>query len=89
MTARRRAYRLAGPAPSVRDLLSPPLLPSPRLAARPALSFCAAASCGVAAAASRQRNGHPGCWSLRSLGESLSGNCIAGMWPLLFGAPGP
>lgn len=61
MTARRRAYRLAGPAPSVRELLSPPLLPSPRPTARPVTSFCAAANRSVAAPASRQRNGHPGC----------------------------
>ncbi|AVA35331.1 hypothetical protein C3Z06_18095 [Cupriavidus metallidurans] len=59
MTARRRAYRLAGPAPSVQDLLSPPLLPSPRAPRRPAMSYCAAAGCGVAACASRSRSGPP------------------------------
>ncbi|WP_373375854.1 hypothetical protein [Cupriavidus nantongensis] len=30
MTARRRAYRLAGPPPSEMDLVSAPLLPYPR-----------------------------------------------------------
>ncbi|SOY93509.1 hypothetical protein CBM2599_B50175 [Cupriavidus taiwanensis] len=30
MTARRRAYRLAGPPPSETDLVSAPLLPYPR-----------------------------------------------------------
>ncbi|SOZ62312.1 hypothetical protein CBM2615_B10329 [Cupriavidus taiwanensis] len=30
MTARRRAYRLAGPPPSATDLVSVPLLPYPR-----------------------------------------------------------
>lgn len=61
MTARRRAHRLAGPAPTVSELLSPPLLPSPRQTARPAASFCASANRGSATAASRQRNGHPVC----------------------------
>ncbi|WP_155301175.1 hypothetical protein [Cupriavidus necator] len=48
MTARRRSYRLAGPPPSVTDLLSPPLLPYPRVHAPPATPAvpCAALSVG-------------------------------------------
>ncbi|MFS8974274.1 hypothetical protein PO002_07130 [Cupriavidus necator] len=48
MTARRRSYRLAGPPPSVTDLLSPPLLPYPRAHAPPATPAvpCAALSVG-------------------------------------------
>lgn len=61
MTARRRAHRLAGPAPSVIDLLSPPLLPSPRQPLRPLASYCAAASRTLAVSASRRRNGLPAC----------------------------
>ncbi|SOY68311.1 hypothetical protein CBM2587_B90747 [Cupriavidus taiwanensis] len=34
MTARRRAYRLAGPPPSELDLVSAPLLPYPRARAQ-------------------------------------------------------
>jgi hypothetical protein len=49
MTARRRAYRLAGPPPSALDLLSPPLLPYPRARA-PAV---ARAAQGMACAATR------------------------------------
>lgn len=58
MTARRRAHRLAGPAPSVIDLLSPPLLPSPRQPLRRGASYCAA-SRAVTVSASRRRNGLP------------------------------
>lgn len=45
MTARRRSYRLAGPPPSVTDLLSPPLLPYPRARVEPAQLDTAAAPC--------------------------------------------
>ncbi|MBB3014752.1 hypothetical protein [Cupriavidus alkaliphilus] len=38
MTARRRAYRLAGPPPSEMDLVSAPLLPYPRARAQVARS---------------------------------------------------
>lgn len=55
MTARRRSYRLAGPPPSVLDLLSPPLLPSPRQPAQPAIGYCAASRRAYQVAASRGR----------------------------------
>lgn len=61
MTARRRAHRLAGRASTVRDLLSPPLLPFTRQPVRPVATYYATANCGFMASASRQRNGHPGC----------------------------
>ncbi|QET05595.1 hypothetical protein FOB72_26715 [Cupriavidus pauculus] len=54
MTARRRSYRLAGPPPSVQDLLSPPLLPFPHAPRHPS-PFCAASSRVLAAHASRMR----------------------------------
>jgi len=45
MTARRRSYRLAGPPPTVTDLLSPPLLPYPRARVEPAQLDTASAPC--------------------------------------------
>ncbi len=57
MTARRRSHRLAGPPPSVMDLLSSPLLPYPRVPERPA-SPCTLWSRALAVAAYRRRTGH-------------------------------
>lgn len=56
MTARRRTYRLATPAPSVLHLLSPPLLPSAHLPDRHA-AYCAAYSRPLAPAACRRKTG--------------------------------
>ncbi|WP_354685376.1 hypothetical protein [Cupriavidus necator] len=47
MTARRRSYRLAGPPPSVTDLLSPPLLPSPRTHPPPVATAVPCAACSI------------------------------------------
>ncbi|WP_235205754.1 hypothetical protein [Cupriavidus sp. SK-4] len=63
MTARRRSYRLAGPPPSVVDLLSSPLLPHPRERTPPATPAAQGAGCaatarqGVARAAFRRHAG--------------------------------
>jgi len=65
MTARRRSYRLAGPPPSVVDLLSSPLLPHPRARTPPAAqgAGCAAtARQGVARTAFRRHAGKRRAW---------------------------
>ncbi|CAN7696449.1 hypothetical protein D8I24_7123 [Cupriavidus necator H850] len=49
MTARRRSYRLAGPPPSVVDLLSSPLLPHPRARTPPAAPAAQGAGCAATA----------------------------------------
>ncbi|WP_432261501.1 hypothetical protein [Cupriavidus sp. TMH.W2] len=47
MTARRRAYRLAGPPPSEVDLLSSPLLPYPRARAPQVARAAQGAACAA------------------------------------------
>ncbi|MCG5261973.1 hypothetical protein [Cupriavidus gilardii] len=55
MTARRRAQRPACAAPSVLQLLSPPLLAAPRLPHRATSSFCTETNRVLPIAAFRSR----------------------------------
>ncbi|MBO4123743.1 hypothetical protein J5T34_23705 [Cupriavidus gilardii] len=55
MTARRRAQRPARAAPSVLQLLSPPLLAAPRLPHRATSSFCTESNRVLPIAAFRSR----------------------------------
>lgn len=59
MTARRRAYRLAGPPPSEVDLVSAPLLPYPR--ARPQATQRAQGTGTACVATRRPAQASPAC----------------------------